>query len=59
MRIDYPARPGMSGGPVLDGAGRLAGIVFGVQSPTDYSVVIPASLLRSALAAPLVAATRC
>ena len=59
MRLDVSARPGMSGGPVLDQAGRLAGIVFGVQSPTGDSVVLPISVVEAALAAPLNAASLC
>jgi S1-C subfamily serine protease len=43
------AAPGMSGGPVLDGRGRLAGLVYGVQSPSGYVLALPASALREQL----------
>ena len=54
MRLDVTARQGMSGGAVLDQAGRLAGIVFGVEGVTNDSLVVPASALRRVLAARLV-----
>jgi len=50
MRLDAPVRPGMSGGPVLDASGRLAGIVFGNEVPTGQALVIPVSQLRRLLA---------
>jgi S1-C subfamily serine protease len=49
MRLNVTATPGMSGGPVLDQAGRLAGLVFAVQHPTNDTLAIPASLLRRVL----------
>ena len=51
--VHVAARPGMSGGAVLDQAGRLAGIVFGVEGLTDDSLVVPATALRRILAARL------
>ena len=59
MRVDATARAGMSGGPVLDAAGRLAGIVFGVETTTGQSLVLPVSALRAILGAPMVAPRRC
>jgi S1-C subfamily serine protease len=59
MRVAATARVGMSGGPVLDAAGRLAGIVFAVQTTTGDSVVLPASALRTVLAEPMVSPPRC
>ena len=59
MRLDVPVRPGMSGGPVLDQAGRLAGIVFANQTPTNDALVIPASVLRATLADGLTQAQGC
>ena len=50
MRLAAPVRPGMSGGPVLDASGRLAGIVFGNEVPTGQALVIPVSQLRRLLA---------
>jgi len=49
LRLSGSARQGMSGGPVLDAAGHLAGIVFGNEVPTGNALVIPASALRSLL----------
>jgi len=49
MRLSGAARVGMSGGPVLDDAGRLAGIVFGNEVATGRALVIPASVLRKLL----------
>jgi hypothetical protein len=51
MRLASPVRPGMSGGPVLDGSGRLAGIVFGNELPTGEALAVPASELRRLLGA--------
>ena len=45
MRIDREVHPGMSGGPVIDAAGRLAGLVFAVEQASGYGLVIPASRL--------------
>ena len=46
MRLSGEARPGMSGGPVLDDRGRLAGVVFGNELPTGDALAVPASALR-------------
>jgi S1-C subfamily serine protease len=51
MRLDDPVRPGMSGGPVLDGSGRVVGIVFGNELPTGEALAVPASELRRLLGA--------
>jgi len=51
LRLSGSARQGMSGGPVLDAAGHLAGILFGNEVPTGNALVIPASALRSLLRA--------
>ena len=52
MRLAAVARPGMSGGPVLDGRGHLAGLLFGAQTPSGYVLAIPASALRALLERP-------
>lgn len=49
MRLSVAVTAGMSGGPVLDQAGRVAGLVFAVQSPSDDTLAIPASVLRRLL----------
>lgn len=60
MRLAYRARRGMSGGPVVDGAGNLAGLLFAVERDTGYSLAIPASRLRALLGGgPFVAPSRC
>jgi S1-C subfamily serine protease len=46
MRVSMSPRPGMSGGPVLDATGRLAGLVYAVEGQSGYGLVIPASRLR-------------
>jgi S1-C subfamily serine protease len=52
MRLNALARPGMSGGPVLDAAGDIAGVVFAVQSPADDTLALPASSIRRLLDTP-------
>ena len=49
MRLDAHIGPGMSGGPVVDAAGRLSGIIFGTESPSDYAVALPVSAVRALL----------
>jgi hypothetical protein len=51
LRLSGSAQQGMSGGPVLDASGHLAGILFGNEIPTGNALVIPASALRSLLRA--------
>lgn len=50
MRIDYRAPSGMSGGPVVDPAGHLVGLVIAVETGTRQAIAIPASDLRRRLA---------
>jgi S1-C subfamily serine protease len=52
MRLAAAAQPGMSGGPVLDGHGHLAGLIFGNESPSGYVLALPASTLRDQLTRP-------
>ncbi|MBV8303161.1 MAG: trypsin-like peptidase domain-containing protein [Acidimicrobiia bacterium] len=59
MRVDVPVRPGMSGGAVLDQSGRLGGIVFAVDGPTNQGLVIPASTIRQVLGQQLPSAAGC
>jgi S1-C subfamily serine protease len=52
MRVDVPLAHGMSGGPVLDATGHVAGIVFATDEVSGYGLVIPVSTVRDALAGP-------
>jgi S1-C subfamily serine protease len=45
LRLATRLRKGMSGSPVLDEAGHLAGLVFAVQG--NYTLAIPASSIRT------------
>ena len=50
LQLRLRATTGMSGGPLLDPAGRLAGILVATRSGTEESFAVPASTLRTALA---------
>lgn len=50
LQVRTRATTGMSGGPLLDPAGRLAGILVATRSGTAESFAIPASTIRTALA---------
>jgi S1-C subfamily serine protease len=49
MRVTLNPRPGMSGGPVIDSSGRLAGLVYASEGQSGYGLAIPASRLRRVL----------
>jgi S1-C subfamily serine protease len=49
--------PGFSGGALVDAAGRLAGIITAVESPTGLVLAVPASRLRHLLVAKALPAT--
>lgn len=51
LRLRHEASTGMSGGPVLDPAGRLAGILVATRKGAHETFAIPASTIRDALAA--------
>jgi hypothetical protein len=46
-RVDARVRPGNSGGPVGDEAGRLVGLVYAATTDDGDALVIPASRLRA------------
>lgn len=50
LQVRTRAATGMSGGPVIDPAGRLVGILVATRSGTNESFAIPASTIREALA---------
>jgi S1-C subfamily serine protease len=50
MRLNAHIGPGMSGGPVVDLAGRVTGVIFGTESPSDYALALPVSAVRGVLA---------
>lgn len=47
LRLDRRAIKGMSGGPVLDASGHLAGILYAIEP--GHSLVVPASTLKQVL----------
>jgi S1-C subfamily serine protease len=49
IRLAVDIAPGNSGGAVVDRTGALAGIVFGVETETDYGLAIPASAIEDLL----------
>jgi S1-C subfamily serine protease len=49
MRLNAHVAPGMSGGPVVDLAGRVSGVIFGTESPSDYALALPVSAVRALL----------
>lgn len=61
LRLRTLLERGMSGSPVLDEAGRLAGLVFAVEKDTGFTLALPASAIARALTGPhsLQPATRC
>jgi S1-C subfamily serine protease len=58
IQIDAAVNPGNSGGPLLNRAGEVVGIVTGIVNPTDQNVFIgigfavPINIAGSALGAP-------
>lgn len=51
LRVRTRAATGMSGGPLLDPAGQVVGVLVATRSGTTESFAIPASTIRDALAA--------
>lgn len=49
IRMAVDIAPGNSGGAVVDRTGALAGVVFGVETGTDYGLAIPASAVADLL----------
>jgi S1-C subfamily serine protease len=49
LRIDARVEHGNSGGPLLDASGRVAGVVYAIQTATGYGLAIPVSSLKRLL----------
>lgn len=49
LEVDIPAAPGTSGGPVLDAAGNVVGVIHAGDRRRGFSGVIPAEDLRDFL----------
>jgi S1-C subfamily serine protease len=49
LRITAPVKHGNSGGPLLDDAGRVVGVVYASETRTGYGLAIPVSSLRALL----------
>jgi S1-C subfamily serine protease len=45
IRATSTVRPGNSGGPLLDGEGRVVGVVYAYERSTGYALAIPAATL--------------
>ena len=59
IRLSVPVQEGMSGVPVLNQQGRLAGIIIGNEVPTGQALAIPVSALRQVLDGGDVVAAAC
>lgn len=49
LRSDVRVRPGNSGGPLVDAAGEVVGVVFAVELSEGRALALPVSRLRSVL----------
>jgi serine protease DegQ len=49
LRFTAAVHHGNSGGPLLDGAGRVVGVVYASENRTGYGLAIPVSSLRTLL----------
>lgn len=50
LQISDAVRPGNSGSPVLDGSGRLVGVVFALDTADGHGLAMPLSTLQTFLA---------
>lgn len=50
MRMSADIAPGNSGGAVVDRAGALVGVVFGIETETGYGLAVPASAITALIA---------
>jgi S1-C subfamily serine protease len=49
LRLNVDLNPGNSGGPVVDGDGRVVGVAYASERSTGYGLAVPASTVRAAL----------
>jgi S1-C subfamily serine protease len=47
IRLTSRVRPGNSGGPLLDGKGRIVGVIFAREIATGLALAIPITTLKS------------
>jgi S1-C subfamily serine protease len=46
IRLTAPVRPGNSGGPLLDGTGKIVGVIFAKEIATGLTLAIPIETLK-------------
>jgi S1-C subfamily serine protease len=51
LRVTAHVLPGNSGGPLLDGSGRVVGIVYAIEIATGFGLAIPIDTMRRLVAA--------
>lgn len=51
LRISASLQPGNSGGPLLDGQGKVAGVVYAIELATGFGLAFPISTMDALVAA--------
>jgi len=49
LRVNAEVQPGNSGGPLLDGQGRVAGVVYAIEISTGFGLAFPLSTMDALL----------
>jgi len=52
LRVSAAVTHGSSGGPLLDRAGQVVGVIYAGETRTGYGLAIPVSTLRTLLGDP-------